>query len=214
MPRTRTTRSTAPTAGSATSAATTRTSPYFRSSKSPQQRQPGVSASPETVPAPAATPNPALAFGTTDPREIHYPTDPLERANATRPAEAVDAKGRRQPSKVSEFDFKVYDALLKVPKGKLTTYAALAKSIQAHPRAVGQALRRNPYAPLVPCHRVISSDFKLGGFNGATGQCPMTMRKYALLVEEGAIVAPQTAAKVSNDVKVQVVPDGMFDWSA
>ena len=67
----------------------------------------------------------------------------------------------------TEFAQKVYQQLSKVPKGKVTTYKELAKSlgVKAY-RAVGTALRDNPYAPTIPCHRVVSSDGTIGGFKG------------------------------------------------
>ncbi len=67
----------------------------------------------------------------------------------------------------SKFAEKIYAQLRKVPKGKVTTYKELAKSIGSNVyRAVGSALRDNPYAPQVPCHRVVSSNGKIGGFKG------------------------------------------------
>ena len=63
------------------------------------------------------------------------------------------------------FNEKCYELLKKVPKGKVTTYKALARALKSKAyRAVGNAMNKNPYAPQVPCHRVINSDGKLGGF--------------------------------------------------
>lgn len=67
---------------------------------------------------------------------------------------------------VTEFQREVYAKLSRVPKGEVTTYADLADSLCTSSRAVGQALRRNPYAPRVPCHRVVRSDGSIGGFKG------------------------------------------------
>lgn len=55
-----------------------------------------------------------------------------------------------------------------IPKGRVSTYGDLAKALSppSCARAVGQAMRRNPFAPRVPCHRVIASDLRLGGFSG------------------------------------------------
>ncbi|MAG91558.1 cysteine methyltransferase [Candidatus Woesearchaeota archaeon] len=65
------------------------------------------------------------------------------------------------------FNEKIYSELKKVPKGKVTTYKALAKKIGTKAyRAVGRAMRNNPYAPKVPCHRCVSSDGRIGGFSG------------------------------------------------
>ncbi len=78
----------------------------------------------------------------------------------------------------------MYAALRVVPRGRVTTYAALAVVVGAPraARAVGNALHVNPYAPVVPCHRVVRSDGALGGF--ADG--PQAKKK--LLVGEGVCV--------------------------
>jgi len=53
---------------------------------------------------------------------------------------------------------RVYALLCQIPSGKVSSYAALSKAISSSPRAVGGALRRNPFAPDVPCHRIICAD--------------------------------------------------------
>lgn len=83
------------------------------------------------------------------------------------------------------FQQRVYEALCRVPKGKVTTYGLLARHLKCgSPRAVGQALRRNPFAPRVPCHRVIAADLRLGGFCGARDGTQIR-RKQRLLAAEG-----------------------------
>ena len=65
----------------------------------------------------------------------------------------------------TEFERTVLVATFKIPKGKVSTYKKIAKKIgrpNAY-RAVGNALHKNPLAPIVPCHRVVRSD---GGFGG------------------------------------------------
>lgn len=87
----------------------------------------------------------------------------------------------------TEFAQKVYRALTKVPRGRVITYAALARKIGCgSPRPIGQALRRNPFAPEVPCHRVISSDLSPGGFRGKT-KGPALAKKLRLLASEGIV---------------------------
>ncbi|MCX5714353.1 MAG: MGMT family protein [Candidatus Omnitrophica bacterium] len=64
------------------------------------------------------------------------------------------------------FEKKVYRAILKIPLGEVRTYKWVAQKIgnpKAY-RAVGQALKKNPYPLIVPCHRVISSRSDIGGF--------------------------------------------------
>lgn len=61
---------------------------------------------------------------------------------------------------------KVYKKLLEVPKGKITTYGNLAKAIglKNGQRVIGKIMNKNPYPVIVPCHRVIKSDGKIGGY--------------------------------------------------
>jgi len=89
--------------------------------------------------------------------------------------------------KVTDFQSRVYEALCKVPQGAVTTYGALARRIGCgSAQAVGNALRNNPYAPEVPCHRVIASDLSIGGFQGKREGAAIK-RKRALLASEGVI---------------------------
>lgn len=68
---------------------------------------------------------------------------------------------------ITPFQRRVYIALLEVPAGETITYGELARRIGCRSaQAVGQALKRNPFAPEVPCHRVIAADGSLGGYNG------------------------------------------------
>jgi len=89
--------------------------------------------------------------------------------------------------KITPFQECAYNLLKKVPKGKVTTYGALAKKLKTSPRAVGNALRENPFAPGVPCHRVVRSDGSIGGFRGKT-KGKAIKEKIALLKKEGVEV--------------------------
>lgn len=83
------------------------------------------------------------------------------------------------------FQKAVYAALQRVPRGRVTTYRQLAAQVGCRSsRAVGQALKRNPYAPQVPCHRVIASDLTPGGFMGRRDPSALR-RKLKLLAKEG-----------------------------
>jgi methylated-DNA-[protein]-cysteine S-methyltransferase len=85
----------------------------------------------------------------------------------------------------TEFETRVYEALLRVPAGRVTTYSALAEAVGCgSSRAVGQAMKRNPYAPRVPCHRVIASDLSVGGFSGRRTGATIK-KKLSLLSGEG-----------------------------
>jgi methylated-DNA-[protein]-cysteine S-methyltransferase len=68
------------------------------------------------------------------------------------------------------FQKKVLTVLCQVPRGRYTTYAAISKHLSSSPRAVGNALKNNPFAPQVPCHRVLASGGGIGGFHGSWGR--------------------------------------------
>ena len=67
------------------------------------------------------------------------------------------------------FDQRVWKLMERIPRGKVTTYAQIARKLNTRAyRAVGNACRKNPYAPRVPCHRVVRSDGTIGGYGGKT----------------------------------------------
>jgi len=61
---------------------------------------------------------------------------------------------------------KIYKKLLDVPKGKITTYGDLAKAVglKNGQRVVGRIMNKNPYPVIIPCHRVVMSSGKIGGY--------------------------------------------------
>lgn len=86
---------------------------------------------------------------------------------------------------ITPFRHRVLLKLCEVPCGKVTTYKAIANQLNCGScQAIGQALKNNPYAPLVPCHRVIQSDFSIGGFHGQTSGMYIR-KKIKLLHNEG-----------------------------
>ncbi len=80
-------------------------------------------------------------------------------------------------SALTEFARKVYEATLAIPHGETRTYAWVAKKMGSPlaARAVGQALSKNPFPILVPCHRVVS-DKTIGGFMGTTDPTDLELR--------------------------------------
>ena len=85
--------------------------------------------------------------------------------------------------KGTKFQIKVWKYLKKIRKGKVKTYKEVAIAINRpkSARAVANACGKNPYAPKVPCHRVIRSDGSLGGFSAPGG----VKAKKRLLKKEG-----------------------------
>ena len=93
-------------------------------------------------------------------------------------------------SRITDFQRKVYLALLDIPSGATISYKELGEKIGCRSaQAIGQALKRNPYAPDVPCHRVISSNGAIGGY---FGQCDgeAIAKKLQLLHDEGVYLQP------------------------
>lgn len=92
--------------------------------------------------------------------------------------EDVIKSGRIVPG--MSFNEKVWALTARIPKGKVTTYAQIARKLGSKAyRAVGNALNRNPYSPAVPCHRVVGSNGALTGFAGGLP------KKARMLAEEG-----------------------------
>jgi len=89
---------------------------------------------------------------------------------------------------VTTYQERVYTLLKQIPTGRVTTYKALSDALASSPRAIGGALRNNPFAPEVPCHRCIASTGYIGGFQGDWQDAPSGLnveKKLALLKKEG-----------------------------
>ena len=88
--------------------------------------------------------------------------------------------------KGTKFQQKVWKYLKSIPRGKVKTYKQVAIAIKRpkSARAVANACGKNPYAPKIPCHRVIRSDGGLGGYSGKGG----TRKKQELLRSEKVII--------------------------
>ncbi len=86
---------------------------------------------------------------------------------------------------ITNFQSQVYNLLKQVPAGKVTTYKLLAQALNTRAyQAIGTAMKNNPYAPEVPCHRVVKNDGTIGGFMGATSGKNIE-KKRKMLMEEG-----------------------------
>lgn len=94
------------------------------------------------------------------------------------------------------FEKRVWSALCQIPAGRVSTYGLMSAYLGSSPRAVGGALRRNPFAPEVPCHRVVATGGGMGGFKGhpsnrKTGEGITMPEKKALLRGEGVKIDTQ-----------------------
>ena len=88
--------------------------------------------------------------------------------------------------KGTKFQVIVWKYLKTIPKGQIRTYKQVAKAIKRplSYRAVANAIAKNPYSPLIPCHRVIKSDGSIGGYSGKGG----VKTKVKLLKSEGILL--------------------------
>ena len=87
---------------------------------------------------------------------------------------------------VLEFHRRVFELARTIPAGRTSTYGELATQLgdPGSARAVGEALGRNPFPIVVPCHRVLAASGKLGGFSAHGG----TDTKRRMLIIEGALL--------------------------
>ena len=84
---------------------------------------------------------------------------------------AYDGKGVAEDFKLaaenlSAYNRRVLEVTAKIPVGFVASYGAVAKAAGGSSRSVGTVMAGNPFAPIVPCHRVVRSDFTLGGYGG------------------------------------------------
>ena len=95
---------------------------------------------------------------------------------------------------LTAFEQDVLVATKKIPKGRVSSYEEVAVVIGCPwaSRAVGNALHKNPYAPIVPCHRVVRSNSELGGFGGGI------KNKIKLLASEGVEVKNRKIVDFKN----------------
>lgn len=117
--------------------------------------------------------------------------DGLPTGNSTQnPGIAVQLK-RIEDSDLTPFGKQMLSLLCQVPSGRYSTYQAMANHVtktshKTCARAVGSAMKNNPFAPEVPCHRILAADGTLGGFGGSWGESGKhASKKHQLLHDEG-----------------------------
>lgn len=93
-----------------------------------------------------------------------------------------------RPLNKKSFAEACYEIVRRVPKGKVTTYQAVANALGCKAyRAVGNAMNSNPYAPEVPCHRVVKANGEVGGFARGNNAKIQLLRKEGIPVSRGRI---------------------------
>ena len=91
--------------------------------------------------------------------------------------------------KLTDFEFRVLNVLKRVPAGRVTTYGALAAAVgrPGAGRAVGNALNKNPDAPITPCHRVVYSDGRLGGYARGAKKKTEILKREGVIIKNGRV---------------------------
>lgn len=132
----------------------------------------------EDAAAPAPAPKRATRTCTTNDTQKNptttannYPANTAVKRASAPPSSSPDMQPQldriaASAHQTTPFQKRVLRLLCQVPRGRVTTYGLLSAHLRASPRAVGSALRRNPFAPQVPCHRVVAAGGALGGFKG------------------------------------------------
>ncbi len=84
----------------------------------------------------------------------------------------------------------VYKKLLQVPKGQITTYGELAKAVELKngQRTIGRIMNKNPYPAIVPCHRVVNSNGKIGGYAYGIDVKTNMLTKEGIEIQNGKIL--------------------------
>jgi O-6-methylguanine DNA methyltransferase len=109
-----------------------------------------------------------------------------------------------------EYTKRVIKATMQIPVGYVASYGSVAKAVGGGPRAVGNVMAGNCFAPIVPCHRVVKSDFTLGGYGGGLKV------KYQLLTNEKRAYPSSIEIRL-DDGAMQIYPvelalkDARFD---
>jgi len=87
-------------------------------------------------------------------------------------------------------DKEIYKKLLEVPEGKITTYGELAKAVgfTNGQRAIGRIMNKNPYPVIIPCHRVVKSDGKVGGYAYGEEIKIKILKKEGIKIKDGKIL--------------------------
>jgi len=85
---------------------------------------------------------------------------------------------------------KIYKKLLEVPKGQITTYGELAKAVglKNGQRAIGKIMNKNPYPVIIPCHRVVMSTGKIGGYAYGENVKTKMLTDEGIKIQNGKIV--------------------------
>ena len=88
-----------------------------------------------------------------------------------------------------KFSDRVYKIVKKIPSGRVSSYKEVASALDCKAyQAVGNSLNKNPYAPIVPCHRVVNSDGRIGGFASGVKKKMRILEKEGVKIKDGKVL--------------------------
>jgi methylated-DNA-[protein]-cysteine S-methyltransferase len=82
---------------------------------------------------------------------------------------------------------KVFEAVSKIPRGRVATYKQIAQICGTSPRAIGRILNSNEYLVEIPCHRVVMSEGRIGGYRGGIEEKVRLLESEGVEVREGKV---------------------------
>lgn len=111
---------------------------------------------------------PANPAGTTTIKPSTTKTKPPKTTTTTTksPAKPTSFFSAEEAAVLTPFQKRVFHLLHQIPAGRVTTYGSIARALRTSPRAVGNALRNNVFAPRIPCHRCVASTGYVNGYDG------------------------------------------------
>lgn len=92
---------------------------------------------------------------------------------------------------------KVLNATSLIPVGYLATYGSISEAVGGGPRAVGNVMAKNPFVPIVPCHRVVKSDFTLGGYG-----LGLQVKRELLIREKRGYTSPREVKLYGGSLRI------------
>ncbi len=102
-----------------------------------------------------------------------------------------------------------------IPKGRYTTYSELAKAVGTSPRAIGNYMAKNPIPLIIPCHRVVRSDLRVGGYSyGPIVKAFILMREGIPVDMESGKLEPSRLLKAEELTRLVEVSEAVEVWQA
>lgn len=99
------------------------------------------------------------------------------------------AKKKKKQITITNFQKRIFNLVSKIPKGKTLSYGYIARKLNTSPRAVGQALHKNPCPVKIPCHRVVMANNSLGGYSQGIEKKIRLLKKEGVKIRNGKVIS-------------------------